>query len=89
MNKFTRVLAVAGITGAMAIGGAGVAQASTDHGQQVSPDKAQSAKRHDRNSRDKGKSRSGRDKGKSRSGRDKGKGRDKGQHKNDHKSGRR
>jgi hypothetical protein len=73
MNKFTRVLAVAGISGALAVGGAGIAQASPDRGQQASPDRAQSTKL-DGNSRDKNGSR---DKGKSK---DKGK-RD---HRHDH-----
>ena len=73
MSKFTRVLAVAGISGALAVGGAGIAQASTDRGQQVSPDRAQSTKL-DRNSRDK-----------SGNSRDKGKSKDRGKHKHDHK----
>ena len=75
MKKFTRVLAVAGISGALAVGGAGVAQASPDRGHQVSPDKAQSAKL-DRSSRDK--SGNSRDKGKGSNSKDKGK------HKHDH-----
>ena len=62
MNKFTRVLAVAGISGALAVGGAGIAQASPDRGQQVSPDRTQSTSL-DHNSRDRGKSK---DKGKHR-----------------------
>ena len=78
MNKLTRALAIAGISGALAVGGAGVAQASTGHGQRVSPDKAQSAKL-DRNSRDK--NGNSRDKG---HGKDKGKSKDKGKHKHDH-----
>jgi hypothetical protein len=72
MNKLTRVLAVAGISGALAVGGAGVASASTDRGPQVSPDKAQSTKL-DRNSRDR-----------NHNGRDKGKSKDNGKHKHDH-----
>jgi hypothetical protein len=72
MSKFTRVLAVAGVSGALAVGGAGIAQASTDHGRQVSPDRAQSTKL-DRNSRDR-----------NHNGRDKGKSKDKGKHKHDH-----
>ena len=32
MNRISRVLAVAGISGALAVGGAGIAQASPDHG---------------------------------------------------------
>jgi hypothetical protein len=72
MNKFTRVLAVAGISGALAVGGAGIAQASPNQGNQSSPDRAQSTKL-DRNSRDKNGSR------------DKGKSKDKGKNKHDHK----
>lgn len=72
MSKFTRVLAVAGISGALAVGGAGVAQASTDRGQQVSPDRTHSTKL-DHNSRDK-----------NGNSRDKGKSKDRGKHKHDH-----
>lgn len=51
MSRFSRVLAVAGITGALAVGGAGVAQASTGHGVQSSRGSVQ-AQRHDKSSRD-------------------------------------
>ena len=79
MSKFKRVLAVAGISGALAVGGAGVAQASTDRGQQVSPDRTQSTKL-DHNSRDK----NGNSRDKNGNSRDKGKSKDKGKHKHDH-----
>jgi hypothetical protein len=80
MNKFTRMLAVAGISGALAVGGAGIAQASTDKGQQVSPDKGRVALSKDRgNSRDRSKSRD-----KNGNSRDKGKSKDRGKHKHDH-----
>ena len=72
MSKFKRVLAVAGMSGALAVGGAGVAQASTDRGQQVSPDRTPSTKL-DHTSRDK-----------NGNSRDKGKSKDKGKHKHDH-----
>jgi hypothetical protein len=72
MNKFTRVLAVAGISGALAVGGAGIAQASTDRGQQVSPDRTQITTL-DHSSRDK-----------NSNSRDKGKSKDRGKHKHDH-----
>jgi hypothetical protein len=86
MSKFTRVLAVAGISGALAVGGAGVASASTDRGQQVSPDKAQSAQRVDRsgNSRDKNGNSKDRGKGKGNS-KDRGKGKHKHDHNKNHK----
>lgn len=34
MNRFTKLLAVAGVSGALAVGATGIAQASTDHGAQ-------------------------------------------------------
>ncbi len=63
MKKFTRALAIAGISGALAVGGAGVAQASSAGTRQGSPDRAQSTKLdrsgngrdRNRNSKDKGK----------------------------------
>jgi len=80
MNKFTRLLAVAGISGALAVGGAGVAQASAGNGHQASPDKGRVALSKDRhNSRDKSKSRD-----RNGNSRDKGKSRDRGKHRHDH-----
>jgi hypothetical protein len=81
MNKFTRVLAVAGISGALAVGGAGVASASTDRGRQVSPDRAQSAQRVDRSSKDK--NHNSRDK--NGNSKDKGKGKHRHDHGKNHK----
>jgi hypothetical protein len=53
MGRISRVLAVSGITGLLAIGGAGVAQASIDRGVQSNDNSAQ-VSRHDKNSVDRG-----------------------------------
>ncbi|MBS1677009.1 MAG: hypothetical protein JST08_06455 [Actinobacteria bacterium] len=77
MNKFTRLLAVTGVTGALALSGGGIAAAATAAGSpQQSPDRAATVAMKDHSGKDHGRGKdhgSGKDQGKSR---DQGKNRD-------------
>jgi len=57
MNRISRVLAVAGISGLLAMSAAGIAQASPGRGTQSSPDRGQKVERYDKNHHDKSNSR--------------------------------
>jgi hypothetical protein len=45
-HRFSKLVALTGVSAALAIGGAGIAQASPDHSSQKSPDRGAQTKEH-------------------------------------------